>query len=487
MRKYRSIDREANFELGDFTVLIGPNNQGKSNLLRATVLAMETIEGYAALNHDTKAGNEVPITSILRHPHRNPWSSRYGRDMGAIGYDWEKDFPLFARNRNGTQQSTVVQIDYELNPDEQSEFYNETGITINEKLPVRISLKKGMVTISIPKQGRGQHREKAREIARFITDRIALLHIPAVRTGSAALKIAEEILTSRRRQLLRSTKYAAALKALEEIDATVRSEVEDLLRQSLTRFIPDASSVQLETRPPYRTPTFNGISTIHIDDGVLTSIDAKGDGIQSLVALALAMEWTTSVSHPDKQLIFAVEEPESHLHPGAVRELRTVLQTLSASQQVIVTTHSQALVNHRDLRRNIIVSGRSAKSANSLEDIRNTLGVQLSDALASSEVTVVCEGNSDELLLPNILKNYEPRIEKWMADGLLVFESAHGGSKIYSRVLAAQSILTRPIVVIDSDEAGNKDVERLLKEKVIEPTSVVKIHSPPGSTQNLRI
>ncbi len=49
VRKYRSIDTVADFEVGDFTVLIGPNNQGKSNLLRAAVLAMEVIEGWSRL------------------------------------------------------------------------------------------------------------------------------------------------------------------------------------------------------------------------------------------------------------------------------------------------------------------------------------------------------------------------------------------------------------------------------------------------------
>lgn len=48
VHKYRSIDETATFDVGDFTVLIGPNNQGKSNLLRATALAMQEIEGQTA-------------------------------------------------------------------------------------------------------------------------------------------------------------------------------------------------------------------------------------------------------------------------------------------------------------------------------------------------------------------------------------------------------------------------------------------------------
>lgn len=190
------------------------------------------------------------------------------------------------------------------------------------------------------------------------------------------------------------------------------------------------------------------------------------------------MEWTQSTNHPDKQLIIAVEEPESHLHPGAVHELRQVLQSIAESQQVIVTTHSQALVNRRNLRQNVIVSERSAKPARSLDALRTALGVRLSDALAAAEVVVVSEGFLDEILLPALLTQREPAVGDWLADGRLIIESAGSGSKIYPRVLAARTILTQPIVVLDSDPAGRKDVDRLLADGVIEQTAVVQVVRP---------
>ena len=54
VRKYRSIDTAADFNVGDFTVLVGPNNQGKSNLLRAAVLA-KTADAEAAYARQRKA------------------------------------------------------------------------------------------------------------------------------------------------------------------------------------------------------------------------------------------------------------------------------------------------------------------------------------------------------------------------------------------------------------------------------------------------
>lgn len=475
VRKYRSIDQAADFDVGDFTVLVGPNNQGKSNLLRAAVLAMEVIESWSALPRGMQAGREVPIEMVLRGSHRGTLRGRRwgaGRD---VGYNWELDFPLFARERRGGQRSTVVHLDFALNQEEQAAFRGETGVSINQKLPLEVSLKERTVSLSIPKQGRGPHKEKAREIAKFLTDRVMLLHIPAVRTGATALSIAEEILASRRRELLRSPAYAEVLNQLEHLDQTVVADVESLLEKTLTRFITGTNSVQLEARSISRA---SGLEDIYIDDGVLTPIAAKGDGIQSLVALALTMEWTQSTNHPDKQLIIAVEEPESHLHPGAVHELRQVLQSIAESQQVIVTTHSQALVNRRSLRQNVIVSERRAEPAKNLDELRRALGVRLSDALAAAEVIVVCEGILDETLLPALLAQRESEVGEWLSDGRLVIESAGGGSKIYPRVLAARTIMTHPIVVLDSDPAGEVDVQRLLADGVIDQTAVVQIRRP---------
>lgn len=483
VRKYRSIDTVADFEVADFTVIVGPNNQGKSNLLRAAVLAMEVIEGWARFPRNLKADSELPTDIVLRSGRRfGTGRSPRGRQGLNVGYDWEQDFPLFARDRKGAQKSTVVQLDFELSIDEQIAFREETGISINQKLPIAITLKERTVTLSIPKSGRGLHKEKANKIAQFVTDRITLLHIPAVRTGATALGIAEEILASRRRQLLRSQEYAEVLRRLEELDQTVVKDVETVLRTTLERFIPGTHSVQLEVRALSRT---SGLEDILIHDGVMTSISAKGDGIQSLVALALTMEWTQSTSHPDKQLIIAVEEPESHLHPGAVHELRHVLQGIAKSQQVIVTTHSQALINQRYLSQNVIVIDRSATPAKNLDDLRRALGVRLSDALAAAEVVVVSEGHLDETLLPALLVQRDADVHGWLAGGRLVIESAGGGSKIYARVLSARSILTQPIVVLDSDPAGKKDVERLIADDIIEATSVVQIVRPDCTSSEL--
>src|SRR5699024_9757426 len=114
VQKYRSIDRAADFGISDYTVLIGPNNQGKSNLLRAAVLAMEIIEGWGELREDKVGGTEVPISQILKDSRRPYYRTRARGGERRVGYNWESDFPIFARGRRGSQQATAIRLDFEL-------------------------------------------------------------------------------------------------------------------------------------------------------------------------------------------------------------------------------------------------------------------------------------------------------------------------------------------------------------------------------------
>src|SRR5699024_1186073 len=459
----------------DYTVLIGPNNQGKSNLLRAAVLAMEIIEGWGELREDKVGGTEVPISQILKDSRRPYYRTRTRGGERRVGYNWESDFPIFARGRRGSQQATAIRLDFELSEEEQVEFQEATGISINSKLPIKVTLKHQVAQLSVNKQGPGLHKERAGEIARFIAERVTLLYIPAVRTGETALEMVNEIISSRRRALLGSEGYAEAVRRVRQMDDQVLRELEKTIHSTLSRFIPDAGSVQLQSRHYTRSL---GLEDILIDDGVPTSISAKGDGIQSLAALALTLEWTQSKNHPDRHLILAVEEPESHLHPAGVHELRSILQGIARKQQVIVTSHNPALTNRREIQHNVIVRERSAKPAKSLEELRIALGIKVSDALTSAEVVLITEGQHDAAILSPLLTAFEPRIQNWLDEGRLVVETANGGSKVYSRALAAKTFLAKPIVIIDGDGAGERDVAKLLADNVIDSTSLVKISRP---------
>jgi len=241
--KYRSIDNATDFKVGNYTVLVGPNNQGKSNLLRAAVLAMEIIEGWS--RYPRTAGQEVSTSEILRAARR-PYIGRRTVGHTRVGFDWERDFPLFARTRRGAQRSTVIRVGFELSQSEQEEFRTKFGMAINKNLAVKIALKERTLTFTIPKSGTKITKAKSTEIAQYITSRIKLIYIPAVRTDANTIEIVDEILKSRRRQLLSSPEYAELIERLELLDKEVIAEVEDVLKNALPKFIPECRQFSLK-------------------------------------------------------------------------------------------------------------------------------------------------------------------------------------------------------------------------------------------------
>lgn len=81
--------------------------------------------------------------------------------------------------------------------------------------------------------------------------------------------------------------------------------------------------------------------TYLVEDGIVEALPAVriSDGtLRFLCLLAVLM-------HPDPPPVVCIEEPEIGLHPDALRLVAEILIEASARMQVIVTTHSEALVD----------------------------------------------------------------------------------------------------------------------------------------------
>lgn len=115
------------------------------------------------------------------------------------------------------------------------------------------------------------------------------------------------------------------------------------------------------------------------------------------------------VAEVDRRLL-AIEEPESHLHPRAIHQLRVVLDELSTQHQVILTTHCPLFVDRTNLKSNIIVNKKRASPAKNVAELRDILGVRASDNLRNAEIALVVEGEDDRLALLALLPVVSKRI-----------------------------------------------------------------------------
>ena len=129
---YRSITNARKIQTNNMTVLVGKNNEGKSNILRALTLAMDIMKMYSS------------------DPRSLRLSANYLRSR--IRYDWERDYPLSLQERNPNGSSSI-ELDFELNAADISVIRNLTGIRLSGHIPVRVSINHSTVKIDIPKRG----------------------------------------------------------------------------------------------------------------------------------------------------------------------------------------------------------------------------------------------------------------------------------------------------------------------------------------------
>jgi putative ATP-dependent endonuclease of OLD family len=208
-----------------------------------------------------------------------------------------------------------------------------------------------------------------------------------------------------------------------------------------------------------------------LDDGAETPLEFKGDGVQSLAAIAL-MRHASELTHQGKDVVIALEEPESHLHPTAIRQLRTVLMELSTRYQVVVTTHNPIFTNRSNVHQNIIVSKSRAYPAKTVKDVRNVLGVRLDDNLSSAEVILIVEGEEDRVALNKILPEMDKDLEREMKSGRIAIDVLGGASNLSHRVRLHTEALCKVHVFLDADQAGRQAFEAARRDGILGTVAV---------------
>ena len=101
VKNYRSIVEAHKIMLNDYNVLLGKNNEGKSNILRALSVCMSCINDYRHFRF------------ILKKEYQ----------MYNKSYLWENDFPINLRNRKNGRKS-IFELELYLDENELLKFNN---------------------------------------------------------------------------------------------------------------------------------------------------------------------------------------------------------------------------------------------------------------------------------------------------------------------------------------------------------------------------
>lgn len=456
---YRSIKEAYNIPLNeDMTILIGKNNEGKSNILKALSGAFYIIK----LLKRYEIGPQLD-TSIFNSRRRRT------NEYENWDYDWIRDFPI-SKQRRSKKGETKFRLVFTLTPEEQKEFNQKLKHNFNKTLPIEIIISKDHVSVDIPKRSRGDSnkifKNKVNIIASFIAEHFDSIYIPAIRPAELSLEIIDTLIERTiRHAVLLEPKYAEAQKMIDEImDESLFNLSTDISR-ILKDFIPNIESVTIERMGISRFSRRYS-PDIKINDGTITSIHEKGDGLKSLIALSLMQGSRTN----DKNLVIAVEEPESHLHPESIRRIKEILYNSATNNQIIVSTHSPIFVNSQKLSSNIIVRNNRAEVIENIRQIREELGIAVSDNLYNAEYILLVEGTTDARALTKILCQKSEKICRLIENGILAIKPIGGVHNLDVVIKNYQNVLCKNIYVyIDHDTEANNAKEKVFKNNLIQP------------------
>lgn len=442
VRNFRSITDAHKINFKNYTVLIGKNNEGKSNLLKALSICM----------------NLVKSPSRARMTMRRRYSYRFREDY----YDWERDFPIIYQNRNRGLK-TIFKLEFLLTDEELEEFKQCTKTRINSNninMIIEIG-KDNEVVIKFPKKGTNSLTNKSEKVMNFISSKISYNYIPAMRRENDAMNIIEKSLDYELKEIEEMEEYKKAISIMKEVQKSKFEDISKNVKEVLKEFIPNIKSVLIDSEQEYgfESVSFNRNIRMKIDDGTLTDIEYKGDGIKSLVSLAMLK----NRNNDNSISVIAIDEPEAHLHPGAMNELAKTLKKLSEKNQIIVSTHNPLFMNKENIKNNIIVNQGKANPAKNIHEIRELLGVKMSDNLINAQYILLVEGESDKIILNTIFSKTSDKLKKYINDGLLSIYSVGGVGNIGYCLRTLSSQFCNCYIFVDNDNAGQDALEKLIE------------------------
>lgn len=344
IENFRSI-KDLNVDLDETTVFIGPNNAGKTAILDAVRIVLTRRWGVRGTGftendvHKQGPGGDprtlppVRISLVMQEPQPGAWDA----DMVAA---LEDIVTLLPDGRN------VLTVCVTCAWNEEKEIFDPAWQFLDsagQQLP---------------------ERRRSINLTGFFS------YMPLFWLG--ALRDAAEEFTPRSGhwgRLLRSVHIpeeleADALRILAELDARIiaadprLTEIANVIGEATRVAIGDSpGAARLNTLPLAMEEMLQrtGIVLRNEELRPWLPLGHHGQGLQSLAVIflfqAAVLQQLAEAERPGVEAVFAIEEPEVHLHPQAARTLWERIQELSG--QKLLTTHSPYFVQHvplRDLR-----------------------------------------------------------------------------------------------------------------------------------------
>lgn len=301
----------AEFTLGNRTVLLGENNAGKSNL----VSALNHVLGPAYPTSNRLTVTDLPFGDQDRDLQISVVVDENPAGIKAIDYRWTAD------------QRQEARVSYE--------YRDEVNLTaaVRDQLPV----------VVIP-ASRSAASDLAPTPFRLFGRVQEMLHRSLMDPSES----------SRRDELMRAFELVR-----DALSTPLYQRFEAAAVDAFQETVSGAGyAADLTFRPYDTTNLYRGVRPAIVEGSLEQDVSRMGDGIANLATIAIFRAFAEVTRGTG---VLVVEEPESWLHPHALRALDSSMRAIEATgAQVLVTTHSPFMARPEQFDEIVVVRKSTA-------------------------------------------------------------------------------------------------------------------------------
>jgi predicted ATP-dependent endonuclease of OLD family len=387
VKNFRTIKTEQTIDLCRSLTIVGPNNSGKTNILKA-------IEMFFT-GHDNK--HQYSIDDDLSFHVENEQTS-LSAIFSSDDPDTDKSLlDLYCAMNQMLEEPNSIDGKFTLNL-----YFTKTG-----KPVYRFNYKK------VKKEHKEEFDEKQLSFVSLLLNSFECHYVPSSKTTTELYSLL----------LLPFIKRSIA-QILEdkviEINENLRL-ISDSLDEQMTLSGLCHIKSHFEISKGSLKDLINDFD-FYLSDPNKTLINKKGMGIQA-AAIFSSFLWITKEERKiGKNVIWLIEEPESYLHPALAESCHNMLNGLREDALLITTTHSLGFVS-KDYRQIVGVEVDSgctnirkySSYLDATSSIREALGIRFSDYYNLGEINLFVEGKTDREILKWFLNFIKPKAnEKYL-------------------------------------------------------------------------
>jgi predicted ATPase len=455
INNYRSLREVSLDNIGNLTILIGPNSSGKSNLLEAFSLffseidpAVErnigSIDEYVWFDRDSRNSVQFEVTlELLKEEVTDFLPSEILSEIEVS----DRNMLSIQRSISGKQQAATWRT-------EVVKFNGESLIEDGK-----------YVFIPKEKEKIGAQQEQGVQLKSPKKAPPVEYLGPILQNVSKQLK-GKFILISAARNNPTSpsgmTMRSAFIPASVHGDLTSLGQPFGRPRDDERKWISIERKIRKACRNIIDVRVMGNRVTIREKESdMFFPIEATGGGYQEVMALICQLS-------KDVGFFLGVEEPELHLHPELARKFFGILKEISEQTQIFVTTHSTIFVDQADLQNTWLVrksnKDTSVSRLSESKDLRNVLfelGFRPSDIFYADGVIFV-EGPSDRVAFPIWAKKIGIDFEEFGISFIPTYGKASGRYHLTVWTEATENTGIPYYFILDKD--AEKEAKKLSKK-----------------------